>query len=372
MKGLLLKFGVLATLGLIVLAMTVGGAAASSSHQGDVIAQGKYLATVSGCIGCHTPLQAQFTDPNNISTADRVTLSLSARDALDTSRLLAGGQTFNLGPAGVLFTANLTPDPDTGIGKWTDKELKDSIRTGMSKGGRMQHPIMPYRTYNNLAEADLDAIVAYLRSVPPVKNSVPANTVKVDGKPLDVRPNIVAPAATDVSARGKYIMSAILSCNGCHTPTDKTTGKAIQEKFLGGGQPYEGPWGIVYSANLTPDQTGLASWADSDIRRVLSSGVRKDGRRLVLMIWQDVANLSDDDAKAVVNYLRKDVAPVDNLVSAPALKPEFEKKVELPALQQPQTSAPINYLLWGGIAAGVVVVVGIGLAFVFTRRKASQ
>lgn len=349
-----------------VMALGVGGVAASPSTQGDLIAQGKYLATVSGCVGCHTPLQPQFADAKNITPADRVTLSLAARDALDTSRLLAGGQTFNLGPAGVLFTANLTPDPETGIGKWTDDELKNSIRTGASRAGRLQHAIMPYRTYNNMAESDLNAIVAYLRSVPPVKNALPANTVQVEGKPLAVRAGIIAPASTDTAARGKYLMTAVLNCSGCHTPTDKTTGKPIAEKAFAGAQPFEGTWGIVYSANLTPHETGLATWSDADIRRVLSSGVRRDGRRLVLMIWQDVANLSDDDGKSVVNYLRKDIAPVENVVPSPALKPEYQKFVELPALQQP--SSP-DYLWIGGVTAAVLVVVGSALAFGFMRRK---
>lgn len=349
-----------------VVSLGVGGVAASPSAQGDLVAQGKYLATVSGCVGCHTPLQPQFADAKNITPADRVTMSLSARDALDTSRLLAGGQTFNLGPAGVLFTANLTPDPETGIGKWTDEELKTSIRTGASRAGRLQHAIMPYRTYNNMAESDINAIVAYLRSVPAVKNTLPANTVQVEGKPLAVRPGLTAPASTDTSARGKYLMTAVLNCSGCHTQTDKTTGKPMAEKAFAGAQPFEGTWGIVYSANLTPHETGLASWSDADIRRVLSSGVRRDGRRLVLMIWQDVANLNDDDAKAVVNYLRKDIAAVENIVPAPALKPEYEKFVELPALQK--QSSP-DYVWIGGVTVAVLVVVGSVVAFVFMRRK---
>lgn len=345
-----------------------GQVQASSTAQAEKVALGKYLASVTGCVGCHTPLQTQFQDVTNMAINDRVTLSLSARDALDQTKLLAGGQVFNLGPAGVLLTPNLTPDAETGIGKWTDLEVKDAIRTGQSKiSNRTQHGIMPYSRYNNMADSDLDAIVAYLRTVPSVKNSVPANTVKLEAKPLPVKTGLVSPAPSDTAARGKYLMTSMLSCTGCHTPTDKTTGKPIAEKTQAGGQPFEGQWGIVYSANITPHETGLGSWTDADIRRVLSSGVRKDGRRLVLMIWQDVANMTDDDAKAAVHFLRKEVPPVENIAPLAALKPEYVKFVELPALQE--AAAP-NYALLGGVAAVVVLVVGGGLAaFILSRRQ---
>lgn len=105
---------------------------------------------------------------------------------------------------------------------------------------------------------------------------------------------------SDPAARGKYL-ATIAGCGGCHTPLDPQTGASMLEKYMAGGQPYEGPWGIVYSANLTPDQeTGLGKRTDADIRRVFHEGVLPDGRRVVLMPWPSVGQIALTIAGAVV------------------------------------------------------------------------
>jgi mono/diheme cytochrome c family protein len=234
------------------------------------IEQGKYLVQIAGCITCHTPFQAKYDDPSTLALSDLRTLSFQEHDALDMSRLLAGGRPFDLGPGGVVRSSNLTPDPETGLGKWTDAEIKNAIRTGAVRG-RQLHPIMPYAIYNNMAESDLDAIVAYLRTLPAISNKIKPGQ-NFPSPPLPVRQGVVAPDPANTAERGRYLVNAVVPCTHCHTSIDNVTGEPDPRRFLAGGQPYEGPWGIVYVANITPDQeTGIGGWTDAAIYSVLRS-----------------------------------------------------------------------------------------------------
>jgi mono/diheme cytochrome c family protein len=186
---------------------------------------------------------------------------------------------------------------------------------------------MPFLYYSQMADSDLDSIIAYLRSLPPVNNKVQPNTIAspLPG-PLPLpKDTIVAPDPKDTEARGKYLMTAVLPCGDCHTPVDPNTGAAIMDEYLGGGQPYDGPWGTVYGGNITPDKaTGIGSWTDDQIKKVLREGVLPDGRRVVLMPWQMTSVLTDDDLAAVIYFLRNDLKPVKNEVPKPSLNSGFE------------------------------------------------
>jgi mono/diheme cytochrome c family protein len=119
-----------------------------------VVARGKYLAGFAGCNDCHTPGYF-FGKP-------------------DMGRYLAGSEVgFEIPGLGVFHGPNLTPDRETGLGSWTDKQIIDALKTGLRPDGRMLAPIMPWRAFANLTPADARAIVAYLRSVPAVKSRVP-------------------------------------------------------------------------------------------------------------------------------------------------------------------------------------------------------
>jgi mono/diheme cytochrome c family protein len=347
-------------LGMLVVWPAYAGVPASRPAQAQV-EHGKYLAQIAGCITCHTPFQARYADLGALPLDDLRTLSFSEHDALDMSRLLAGGRPFDLGPGGVVQSSNLTPDDETGLGKWTDAEIKSAIRTGAVRG-RQLHPIMPYVIYNNMAESDLDAIVAYLRSLPAVSNEIP-DGANFPAPPPPVRQGLVAPDPANAAERGKYLVSAVVPCAHCHTSVDNVTGQPDPQRFLAGGQPYEGPWGIVYAANITPDQTtGIGAWSDAALHNVLRSGVDKDGRRLVLMPWQDYAMLSAQDAAAIVYTLRHDVAPVVNQVPAASLRPEFDQR----APQAAETPSPARFGVPAALAAVAALIVG---AAVVARRR---
>ena len=343
---------------------------AQPSLQDDLIARGKYLATIAGCTDCHTPNQAEYQNPQTLTFEQINTLALYGNQAADTEKLLAGGRAFDLGPAGVVFSRNLTPDEETGIGAWTDEQIKLAVKTGASADGAVLFPVMPYHVYNSMADEDLNAIIAYLRSVPAVKNVVPERTVSTEGMPvLPYQENIAAPDASDLSARGAYLVNSVMGCTDCHTPVDPNTGAPQMDKYLAGRQPYEGPWGIVYGGNITPDEeTGIGTWTEEELKRAILTGVNKDGRRLILMPWYAYSALSAEDAEAVVHYLKNDLPAVQNEIPAPSLNPDF--MVVIP--QEESSFAESGFSLTSPlvlVGAGVVVMILVTFVMFLLKRK---
>jgi len=144
-------------------------------------ARGKYLVSTSGCMDCHTPMKMGASGPewdmSRMLSGHPDTLPMPPAPALPEGPwqvITAATVTAFAGPWGVSFAANLTPDPETGLGNWTAKDFKATIRTGRHMGrGRAILPPMPIPVYNNFTDADLESIFAYLRTIPPVKNRVP-------------------------------------------------------------------------------------------------------------------------------------------------------------------------------------------------------
>lgn len=145
------------------------------------VERGKYLVTTSGCHDCHTPLKLGPNGPE--PDFDRALSGHPEQLVMPPAPVLPDGPwgivvghtlTSWSGPWGVSFTANLTPDPETGLGRWTLQNFKDTIRTGRRMGrGRQILPPMPIPMYKHFTDADLEAIFAYLRTVPAIVNRVP-------------------------------------------------------------------------------------------------------------------------------------------------------------------------------------------------------
>lgn len=156
-------------------------AASPSLFAGDVIERGRYLVDTSGCHDCHTPFKLGENGPepdmSRMLSGHPAELQMPPVPALPEGPWLVVSSATNTawaGPWGVSFTANLTPDDDTGLGQWSAKNFRDTIRSGRHLGrGRQILPPMPYPVYNHMTDADLDAIHAYLRTIPPVRNAVP-------------------------------------------------------------------------------------------------------------------------------------------------------------------------------------------------------
>ncbi|MBV6395786.1 MAG: Fructose dehydrogenase cytochrome subunit [Anaerolineales bacterium] len=337
------------------------------------VEHGEYIATIAGCTSCHSPYKAEFSEPAALTLDQVRVLAFNDLDATDQTRLMAGGRAFNFGPAGIVFAKNITPHAASGIGAWTDEQIRVAIKTGKSISGDILFPVMPYHVYNSMADADVEAVIAYVRSVPAVENEVPASTVARE--PLSALPDktgIIAPDGSDKAARGAYLVNSVMACTDCHTPTDPSSGAPQMNKYLAGGQPYEGPWGIVYGGNITPDlETGLGSWSEAEIRRALVSGLSRDGRRLILMPWYAYANLTDEDADAIAYYLKNGLEPISNQTPASSLNPDFIVMAE--SASAPPASPSISNILQRPAAltiAGVLIILIIGSAAILVRRRA--
>jgi mono/diheme cytochrome c family protein len=145
------------------------------------VARGKYLVTTSGCNDCHTPWHLGPSGPE--PDMSRMLSGHPESEKIDAAPTLPPGawiaaashtNTAHFGPWGVSFTANLTPDPETGLGKWSLATFSQTIRTGRHMGrGRKTPPPMPIPRYRNFNDDDMAAIYAYLQSIPPIRNRVP-------------------------------------------------------------------------------------------------------------------------------------------------------------------------------------------------------
>jgi mono/diheme cytochrome c family protein len=159
-------------------------ASTPSQYQGpgaDQVARGKYLVTIAGCNDCHTPFKMGPAGPEPDMARmlsghpQQVVISAPAKAPGDPWVMAASAtNTAFSGPWGVSFTANLTPDAETGLGKWTVRNFKDTIRSGRHLGrGRAILPPMPISMYRNFSDQDLEAVFSYLQTIPSVKNQVP-------------------------------------------------------------------------------------------------------------------------------------------------------------------------------------------------------
>ncbi len=238
----------------------------------------------------------------------------------------AGGPCMSeeFGVPGRVCFSNITPDRETGIGAWTDGEILRAIREGVDNKGRALFPMMPYAdAYHALSDEDADAVVAYLRTLPPVSNPVPPTEIdfpvsffiKQVPKPLDGP--VAAPDPADSVAYGHYL-ATVAGCVFCHTPVDGHQ-QPIPGMELAGGQDFRGPWGLVRSANLTPDPTGLGGRTREAFlgmfRAFQDPGAQAPtpaGQNTV-MPWLVHAGTSDQDLGAIWDYLQT-VPPIQNKV----------------------------------------------------------
>jgi mono/diheme cytochrome c family protein len=179
-KGRLIQL-TLAIAGILAVATGVH-AAQTGGDKNERVARGKYLVTIGGCNDCHTPWKLGPTGPapdtSRLLSGHPEQLELPPAPQLPPgpwTSSVAGSMTAWSGPWGVSFTANLTPDPETGIGKWSEKDFVETIRSGRHEGGRGRQllPPMPWFNYAEMTDDDLGAVFAYLKSIPPIRNRVP-------------------------------------------------------------------------------------------------------------------------------------------------------------------------------------------------------
>ena len=251
-------------------------------HAETLLERGQYLMTgIVGCGNCHTPQGPYGALPG---------------------RELAGGVPFDE-PAFKAYAPNITPDQETGIGGWTDDEIILSIREGKRPDGTIIGPPMPIGLYRGLSDRDVSAIVAYLRSVPEVRNAVPKSEYRIPlppsyGPPVGSVPDV---SRADKVAYGAYLAGPAGHCIECHTPL--VFGQADFENRLGvGGNEVHGPWGVTVSPNITPHgEDGIGGWSDDEIKRAITEGLRPDGGGLQPpMGYAFYRNINAPDLDAIV------------------------------------------------------------------------
>ena len=337
-----------------MVATSAAAAGAQAAPAKSQLAHGEYLVRTGGCHDCHTPWKVGDNGPEPDLTKGLMghPADLVVKAPAGLKEPWIGGASATMtawsGPWGRSYSANLTSDKETGIGAWTEKQFIDTIRTGKHHGtGRSILPPMPILAFRNLADDDLAAIFAFLKTVPAIRNKVPA-PVPPSGPamPEPPLPSIqtvkTAPGHADPVARGKYLVTA-KGCGDCHTPMKmgaKGPEYDLTHSLAGfdarGAVPpmppvdgqgevfalepaFAGAWGMSFAANLTPDvETGLGSWTEQQFLDTLRNGRHQGRGRQLLppMPWPVFGQMTDEDLKAVFAYL-KTVTPIKNKVPDP-------------------------------------------------------
>lgn len=273
------------------------------------IQRGEYLANgLSACMDCHSTRDwSKFSGPIVPGTFGK------------------GGERFDqtMGIPGVFFSRNITP---AGISRYTDGELVRVITTGVTKEGRAMFPLMPYPYYGRMDREDIYSIVAYVRSLNPIENTVPdsepdfpmnfiINTIPHEAEFVE------RPDPSDLIAYGGYLVNAG-GCVECHTPVNQ--GRIIAEKSFSGGRDFAFPDGsVARSANITPDmETGIGSWTEASFiarfKMYADSAYTlpdvKPGEFNTIMPWTMYKNITEQDLAAIYAYLR----------TVPAIKNQVE------------------------------------------------
>jgi hypothetical protein len=276
------------------------------------VARGKYLVhNVSICLDCHSERTYAYALP------------------FKPGREGVGGFVWDqkIGFPGTLAAANLTPDPETGLGKWTDGEILRAMREGVDREGNALFPIMPYGHYRSMSDEDAKSIVAYLRTLKPLRYERPEKSLDVPLNfietfiPKPVEAPVAAPDRSDTIAYGKYL-TTIAACGECHTPKDDQ-GNALPGKELAGGFEMHTPQFRVVTSNITPHPTtfmGRATKEEFIGRFRAFSGYTHETApqapkgKNTLMPWIAYSGMTDEDLGAVYAYLRT-VPPVENRIN---------------------------------------------------------
>jgi mono/diheme cytochrome c family protein len=282
----------------------------------DLVSRGRYLAKAADCEVCHTAVGGP---------------------------LYGGGRAFKT-PFGTLYSPNITADPDTGIGGWSDQDFLRAVHKGIARDGSRLYPAFPYASYTYLVDDDVLAIKAYLFSLPTVKSVTPPNDL---GFPFNQRPLMAfwsvlyspdrrfEPLADRSPEwnRGAYLVEALAHCGDCHTPRNAAQGLDNRRKFA--GTVVEG-WRAY---NITADRTsGIGAWTDAELAQYLSAGHAANrgsaGGPMAEAVDASLSALTHDDIAAVVTYLR--TVPAIGTSGEPPVKAE-------PAPSEPKQGLAATY-----------------------------
>jgi len=271
----------------------------SQEHGSDLVKKGQYIFSLAGGCACHTL-------PRGIENA--------------------GSRAFPI-PFGTVYSTNITQDKETGLGNWTDQQIHDALVKGIRSDGSRILPLMPYEAYSGMAQEDLSALIAYLRTLKPVKKGTPplkswAPFNRSVGVPLWLKvfgrfsdSQVQAPKSG--IERGHYLVEHVSICGDCHTPRN-SIGVLNRSLYLAGANEKIGPLGQEVP-NITPDkETGIGEWKREDIAELLLTGTKPDldnVQGLMAEVIQGTAHgfkdMKREDALAIADYL-KSLPPIKN------------------------------------------------------------
>lgn len=269
----------------------VAGAAVMDDAGADLVKRGEYLARAGDCVACHTA---------------------------DKSRPFAGGLPIGT-PFGTLYTPNITPDPSTGIGRWTDSDFLRAMQRGIGKNGEHLYPAFPYVEYTRVTEADLLAIRAYLKTLAPIHYAPPRNALNFPfnqrwlmffWKLFNFREGrfVPDPKQSPEWNRGAYLVEGLAHCEECHTPRNFMQGLKSSDRLSG---EVQAGW---HAFNITPDKAGgIGNWSEGDLERYLATGVAPGRANAAGPMADVVADstqyLRPEDLRSIGVYLRS-VPPI--------------------------------------------------------------
>jgi len=267
----------------------------------DLVAKGQYIFALAGGCACHTVPKGTFN---------------------------AGGRAFPI-PLGTVYSTNITPDKESGLGSWTDQQIQDAIVKGVRRDGSNIIPVMPYEAYSGMALDDLNALIAYLKTLTPVKKATPELKSKAPltrslGIPLYLKvfgrfSNAPAQAPKGGIERGRYLVEHVSLCSDCHTPRN-SIGVPNRSLYLAGASKKINPMGEDVP-NITPDkETGIGDWKREEIAELLISGTKPDLDNVQGLMSEVIQgtqhgfkDMKREDALAVADYL-KSIPPIKNKV----------------------------------------------------------
>jgi mono/diheme cytochrome c family protein len=233
---------------------------------------------------------------------------------------LSGGFAFKNWRIGTARAANLTPDTETGLGRWSEAEIVRAIRNGEDREGHLITPVMPYEWFRDMSDRDALAVARYLKSLAPVRNDVRNDHNFIYGLAkvffLKVKRGTqqTAPERAPTPKYGEYLANHVSLCADCHTPRGGVQAKPkLDELFAGDATPPDGfP---ANPANLTPDlETGIGKWSEDDFLRTIHNGEDPEGHELHhFMPYEQLRRMTDDDLRAIYRYLRV-IPPIKNKV----------------------------------------------------------
>jgi mono/diheme cytochrome c family protein len=287
-----------AVLGLFI---SISGDAHAQADAKDLVTKGQYIFAIAGGCACHSEPKGTFH---------------------------AGARAFPI-PFGTVYSTNITRDKETGLGAWTDRQIQDAMVKGIRRDGSRILPIMPYESYSGMAQEDMRALIAYLKTLKPVTKATPALKswapfARNLGTPLFLKifgrfaesPPLAPKGGVE---RGRYLVEHVSLCGDCHTPRN-AIGVPNRSLYLAGAGKKIGPLGSAVP-NITPDkETGIGDWKREDIAELLISGTKPDLDNVQGLMDEVIQgtphgykDMSREDALAIADYL-KSVPAIKNKI----------------------------------------------------------